>query len=257
MRLLPATLFLAIASAAISSAQFTDAERKQAFDQPVTGAPTDEAAVALSDARTFRKKGEFANALASHEWFHANALRINPGYYGMRLSFALSDWMVLASQYPPALESLKRIRDEGTKTLEEGKGNVVLFHDVESINSKFSEEAASIGLFKKLDASHPELAKQCFRIISTTLIEKGELPLFDKYVGDPKAYLNREIQAYELGVKQLANDPRAKDGIAYFKQKLITVTLTLVKIANEKSDPALAAELKAMTDEVVPDPRLK
>src|SRR5687768_14091823 len=94
----------------------------------------DEADQALNDARALREAGEFAKALDRHEWYHANALRINPAQYGVRLSFALGDWMKLGKKYQPALASLKRLRDEGTTTIEEGKGTRALFSDVEAIN---------------------------------------------------------------------------------------------------------------------------
>lgn len=222
------------------------------------GAPGagDAAAHALNDAREFRKKGEFAKALERHEWFHANALQVSPAYYAIRLSYALSDWMVLANQYPLALVSLKRVRDEVTKKVEDGKGVPSDFHEVIAINDKFSEHSASIGLFKKLDATQPQLAQQCFRIISGTLIDKGELELYAKYVGDPKAYLTREIDAYQLSVTQLGKQPRGEQALAHFKKKLIAATLTLAKISKDKGDPALAAELKAMANKVVPDPLL-
>lgn len=255
MRSLLPILSLSILAAAASPAQGVG-PIKLPPPKPLP-AKVDDAAKALTDARQFRKDGEFAKALERHEWFHANALEINPGYYGMRLSFALSDWMVLASQYPPALESLKRVRDEGTKKLEDGQGDAGLFHDVITINGKLSEDAASIALFKKLDATQPELANKCFRMISTVLIDKGELELFDKQAGDPKVFLAREIDAYKLGVEKLSNDPRAKQGIEHFRQKLINVTLTLAKIATEKGNAALATELKETANKVVPDPRLK
>ena len=37
-----------------------------------------------------------------------------PSYYGVRLSFALSDWVELGTLYPKALDTLKGIRAEKT-----------------------------------------------------------------------------------------------------------------------------------------------
>ena len=262
MRLLLSSVFLtAFAVSGASAAEPQPQPLAPPQPQPqlppgLTPGAGDDAARALNDAREFRKKGEFAKALERQEWFHANALQVSPAYYAVRLSYALSDWMVLANQYPPALVSLKRVRDEATKTLEEGKGTPGLFHDVIAINDKFSEHAASIGLFKKLDATQPELAKQTFLIISGTLIDKGELELYAKYVGDPKTYLSREIAAYQLSVTQLSKKPRGDQALAHFKKKLLAATLTLAKIATDKGDPALAAELKEMTNKVAPDPLL-
>jgi len=255
MRLFTA-LPLILLSASLATAR-EKAEQKVVPGKPAARAgKQDEADKALDDAREFREKGEFAKALERHEWYHANALRINPAQYGVRLSFALSDWMRLGEKFPPAIASLKRIRDEGTKTLEEGKGNAALFHDVESINSKLSEEDASIALFKKLDANHPALAGKCFNMISETLMEKNEMDLFAKYVGDPKTYLAGHIETYVLTSDHIRKGPRGEAGVLRFKNRLIDLTLTLAKLATDKGDAALAAELKAMTHKVAPDPRV-
>lgn len=257
MRLLPSILSLLCLSAPISLAQV---KAKPAPGKPT---PAERAAgkkqvdQALDDARTFREKGEFAKALERHEWYHANALRFAPAQYGVRLSFALGDWIELGKQYPPAIASLKRIRDEGTKTLEDGKGDAHLFHDVETINDRLSESDATIVLFKKLDAEHPALAADCFRMISRTLIEKNEMELFAKYIGDPKAYLTEQIETFTLTAGHIRKGPRGEAAVIPFKNRLIELTLTLAKLATDKGDPALAAELKAMTNKAAPDPRLK
>jgi hypothetical protein len=55
--------------------------------------PKDKAEQALVDARRLAQTGDYAGALEKHVWFHDNALAIRPGYYGVRLSFALADWV--------------------------------------------------------------------------------------------------------------------------------------------------------------------
>jgi len=261
MRALPCILSLLCLSAPISLAKVKAVPAPEKPATPIT--PAARAAAekqvdqALDDAGTFREKGEFAKALERHEWYHANALRLAPAQYGVRLSFALSDWMKLGKQYPPAIASLKRIRDEGTKTLEDGKGDAHLFHDVEAINGRFSETDATIALFKKLDAEHPALAAECFRMVSRTLIQMNETELVAKYVGDPKVYLAQQIETFTLSAEHIRKGPRGEGAVIPFKNRLIDLTLTLAKIATDKGDPALAAELKEMTNKVAPDPRLK
>lgn len=102
----------------------------------------------------------------------------------MRLSFALSDWKRLGEKYPPALVSLKTIRDEGAAALAAGTATREIFHDVSSINREIGEDGLTVAIFKRLHSDHPELAKKCFRVAQDTLIEKGEIDLFLHYAGD-------------------------------------------------------------------------
>jgi hypothetical protein len=62
----------------------------------------DEARKALDDAREFSLGGKFKEALERHIWFHNQALEKEPTYYGVRLSFALSDWVALGRKHPEA-----------------------------------------------------------------------------------------------------------------------------------------------------------
>ena len=69
----------------------------------ISSCAEDVAKKALDDARSYSKSGDYAKALERHEWFHKNALGIEPSYYGVRLSFALSDWMLFLRREPPTL----------------------------------------------------------------------------------------------------------------------------------------------------------
>ena len=62
----------------------------------------------LGEARDDREHGRYELALEKHVWFHENALTFRPSLAGVRLSYALDDWLQLAARYPPALESPER-----------------------------------------------------------------------------------------------------------------------------------------------------
>ena len=65
----------------------------------------------LNSADEDRASGNYESALQKHLWYHRNALKHDGAQYGVRLSFALSDWADLASKYPPALTALLKERD--------------------------------------------------------------------------------------------------------------------------------------------------
>jgi hypothetical protein len=77
----------------------------------------DDAERALADARRLAKQGDYEGALAKHVWFHDHALSVRPSYYGVRLSYALSDWIELGKKYPKARQTLESVRDAKTSKL--------------------------------------------------------------------------------------------------------------------------------------------
>ena len=215
-----------------------------------------EATKALNDAQSFARAGEFEKALERHQWYHANALSVEPSQYGVRLSFALSYWKKLGDKYPPALASLTNLRDQGTQAALDGKGKPELFHDVIAINRVLKEEAKSVALFKTLTEKQPDFAKQCFRYIDKTLVEAGELKLFESYSGDLESYLKREIDGHVRLVGMISARPGSERSVKDFEEKLVAMTNSLSDYAMKNGKADLAAKLKQMTAEVVPDPML-
>ena len=143
--------------------------------------PKDQAKEALDAARDLAAKGEYDQALEKHIWFHDHALGVDQSYYGVRLSFALSDWVKLGENYPKALSRLKAIRDEKASRLLAGEENRDLFHDVESINDHLGEMKATVELFKTIDASQPDFAASVYELAVESLVVFQELELARKY----------------------------------------------------------------------------
>ncbi|MBX7210600.1 MAG: hypothetical protein K1X78_19995 [Verrucomicrobiaceae bacterium] len=124
---------------------------------------TNLAEAAYEAAKRYAREGKFAEALERHEWFHHHALEHHPAYYGVRLSFALSAWKELGEKYPPALESLRLVRDDGRSKLRAGNASDELFHDVVSINHTLEEDDSTMALFREIEASVSDVAKRRFR----------------------------------------------------------------------------------------------
>lgn len=219
----------------------------------------DAAEKALNDARSFARSGDYANALERHEWFHKNALGIRPSYYGVRLSFALGDWKRLGEKYPPALASLKAVRDEGLVALAAGKASREIFHDVSSINRELGEDDSTVSAFKLLHTKSPELAKKCFRVAQDTLIAKGEIELFMHYAGDLSNYMKAKVEQHRSITEHMKsrNDPRMALSLKHFDDELVVTALNLIEIATKHNDSASAELIREMTFSVVADTRLK
>jgi hypothetical protein len=222
---------------------------------PLSPAAGDEVKQAMADATRFSHAGEFAKALERHEWIHANALRVDPAYRGVRLSFALSNWVELGKKYPPALVSLKNIRDQDVRQLEAGAAGPDLFQDVAAINRYLDESDQTIPLFKKLAAAHPELARKSSVFVLDQFLKEKEYGLFQRYAGDFTRYLAAEIDRYDT-VAKIIREKRPDETSIPGGGTLVEETLALAKLAAGQGDAALAEKLKAMTFKSLPDPRL-
>ncbi|MDB6135288.1 MAG: hypothetical protein JWM59_3531 [Verrucomicrobiales bacterium] len=141
--------------------------------------------------------------------------------------------------------------------MKEGGQNSDLVGDIVAINRYLEDESRSLALFKELDQRRPEFAKQCFTYLKHQLLEAGEFDLYFKYIGNVKKYLAREIAQNEEIRNQLKGwSPSMRQTMQHFDERLVETMLTLSKLMADKSDAALASELKAMTAKVIPNPRL-
>jgi hypothetical protein len=161
---------------------------------------TNDPGVVLSEAVSLMQQGRYAESLQKHLWFHDHALEHNSALAGVRLSFALADWIELAKRYPEAMVALLAVRDRKAKALADGQGSFELFHDVAAINGFLQEEQGIIALFKLLHQTDPKLAKKCYRVAETVLVAHQEYEVCSAYIPDPTARFEeiRELRQVKL-----------------------------------------------------------
>ena len=181
---------------------------------------------------------EYEEALERTIWLHNNVLEHDSSMYGVRLSFALSNWYDLGKKYPPALAALRKTRDDKTNLVLSGKGNPELFHDVTSINRTLSEDNKSIELFHALDSKQPKFAKQAWHFIKDLIIKSKDYKLIDEYIGNlVVAYSRNEMRFiemhyfYEKNKEEFGNEQHD-----FAKNNYIEKTKQLITIANELND---------------------
>jgi beta-lactamase regulating signal transducer with metallopeptidase domain len=115
----------------------------------------------LEEARADRDAGRYEEALAKHIWYHT-ASRQEPGQGGVRLSFALSDWLKLGQAYPPALKALRQTREETEKAVRAGGVDVdrfTLFQEFAGFNWTLGEEEKTLALHRELRETDPAFAR--------------------------------------------------------------------------------------------------
>ena len=154
----------------------------------------------LEEAREDARSGRYEDALQKHLWFHNNALKYDRAFYGVRLSFALSDWQKLGHKYPEALRSLEEIRDIAGENVRAGVNYYDSFNDFEAINEILGEEEKTIQLFRWLDTNQQARAKNVYRIAQPSLVRAKEYELCGKYIDPENSYL-RYVRHFRSGLE--------------------------------------------------------
>jgi hypothetical protein len=168
------------------------------------------AQVALAElhmANSLASEGKYDEALAKHLWFHAHALQHDQSLGGVRLSFALEQWVALGEQYPKARQSFLAVRDETTLAIEQGQGSFMMFCDVAAMNKYLQEEPKTVALFHAIDQRHPELASQCYAVAEEYLVGSMEYEICSKYMGDPQAKFEAICQQRQLTLEIADENP--------------------------------------------------
>lgn len=138
------------------------------------------------------KRGHYEDALAKLVWYHLHACR----HHDDRLPPPLRDWQDLAWSYPPALEKLKKLRDEAEKNVLLGHHLRGSFYQMAEINRHLTDHDRTKTTFELLDALTPESAKEVYPMAASALVHVRALELCAKYV-DPQADFNRIQGAYQ------------------------------------------------------------
>ena len=207
--------------------------------------PKDVASDPLDQARQLASQEKYEEALQKHVWIHNHSLEANPAYYGVRLSFALSDWIELGNKYPKALATLKSIRDEKTARLLAGDGDRGLFHDLESINDHFKESRATVDLFKKLDSAQPEFAASVYDLADEALITAGEYGLAKEYLGDPMDRFATAKQRFDDGMEYAKSSRNGDASRRAFESIFTDEIIRLITVLDNTGDSDMAREIQS------------
>ena len=144
----------------------------------------------LEEARALTRDGHYPEALKRFLWYHNHALEFDKDLRGVRLSFALSDWVELGRRYPGARQALMEIRDHDLGQFQEGRGYGELFQEIAALNQALNDEDATYKLFKMLVQKDEPLARQCYFYAETLLVSKGEYDLCYEFMGNPQERFN-------------------------------------------------------------------
>jgi hypothetical protein len=189
-----------------------------------------------------RQAGRYEDALAKHLWFHREALRIRPSLAAVRRSFALAYWAHLGSKYPPALDALKKVRDEAGEDVRKGREPVDAFGDYARINDELDDPLATVSLFLSTEKADPALAKKLYPAAEEALLEGKYYEVAGRYV-DPATEMQRATETYRNMAKRPPRDGMDMSALneRYFATASGRLVSLLVRV-NRKEDAERAAE---------------
>jgi len=161
----------------------------------------------LERAKEHRLAGRFQEALRDHMWLHEHALETAPEWRGVRLSFALRDWIYLADQFPPARAALQGIRDRESARMLSGSATIERFREIRTINEALREERETYQLFLQLDEYDGELATQCAELAMSALVKCEDFRLARRYLQAPVARIAELAARLNESADALASQP--------------------------------------------------
>ena len=155
--------------------------------------------VVLEEAKGLLERGAYEEALQRHLWYHNHALEHDPNLLGVRISFALAQWTELARRYPKAKTAMMEVRDAGARELMAGRGGFGLFQDVRAINDQWGDQNSTLELFKHLDTRQPALAKQCYQLAESLLVQKQDYAICGRYLTNGQTRFDSIKRSWETG----------------------------------------------------------
>lgn len=201
----------------------------------------------FGEAREDTAAGRYPEALAKRIWFHRHALEMDAALTGVRLSYALGDWLQLAAVYPPALEALTAIRDENEAELRAGAGDRQQFIDFVAINRVLEQEAETIDLFFWLSENQPDLATATFDMARPALVRAKDYALCSRFLR-PEQELASARAAYRMHLQLAANpafgEPIREFGEQKFTNDMATLVALLAVNGRETEAQKIADEAK-------------
>jgi len=197
-----------------------------------------------------REQGRYDDALQLHLKFHREALAIEPALYGVRLSFALSDWLETARLYPPAMQALRDVRDEGVAALIAGNGTRQLFHDVRAINDALETRADTHALLVELAKRDLPFARTCAHAARMEILEAGDFELSAQLFDSFEAHIRHAAKGLNSDVARSGARPTHWRSHSEVYRRSVCTTLALLEGMERHGE---AERLRALSLQLIED----
>lgn len=211
-----------------------------------------------SRARAHIEAGRYEEALADLIWFHDNALLESRAWSGVRLSYALYDWVRLGELYPPALVALHTVRDDKAAGLLDGRLDRSAFHDVAAIDAILQTPEKTHGFYRRLMDAQPDLARSCIQSALPSIVAAKDYQLAAQIVPDPESAVRRYAGRLNYDVQYIkrcryTRAPRRWAYLCHYLEDVQRLLAVLHGVGRHRE----AERLKALAIALVPDPSLR
>jgi len=153
----------------------------------------------LDEAREAASQGDYAVALERYERFFDRAL-LDQGedgnYYGVRLSYCLSEWASLGEKHGPALKRLEEKADVALSAFEATK-DAEKFHDFQAISGKLGRKDQVLGRFLRYHEARPDLASAALWLMWDRLVETEKWDVCAAHLGDPMSRYKSAVDKFD------------------------------------------------------------
>ena len=167
-------------------------------------------------AESLAEKGLNAEALTEFLWRLDEGNKRDASFYGVRLSFLLSDIKDMDAKYPPALTALKQRRDVARASLENGSATDDIAADFAAYNEYLGQQAETLTVYDRLKTERPFAAAAMFPSITELLLQKKRYAEFVAGTKNIPARVDQEIAYYKADAKDAHLEEAAKRGIMHY-----------------------------------------
>jgi hypothetical protein len=200
-------------------------------------------------AREWRRAGRFEEALRAHQWYHANVLELDEAAYGVRLSFALADWVDLARVYRPALESLTETRSQAAAAAVENPPGFEAFHDALAIDRALGQEARAFDLILDVEAAHPQHLKEFYNHdVFSVLCNRGEYRRCRRWMWDPTHELDLAGERLDFDRSLTTPETIRQRAESPFVNRIVELTVVLLGIGAQAEANEIVVQARRHTD---------
>ncbi|MCU7937268.1 MAG: hypothetical protein KZQ99_20735 [Candidatus Thiodiazotropha sp. (ex Dulcina madagascariensis)] len=137
----------------------------------------------LQEARVAFSDKKYSLSLEKYRWFFDNALKIKKSYYGVRLSYCLSEWADLGNSYPPALDYLIKQKELSLKTFKETK-SCGQFHEYSRICDALDCPNEPVEVFLEIASVDKALSDKIFKFVYEELARQSQWVICREYMGN-------------------------------------------------------------------------
>jgi len=200
-------------------------------------------------AREWRQAGRFEEALRAHQWYHANVLELDEAAYGVRLSFALADWVDLAREYRPALDALTETRSQAAAAAVGHPPDYEAFHDALAIDRALGQEAPAYDLILDVESAHPQQLDGFYNHeVFSVLCHRGEYRRCRRWMWDPTDEL--DLAGERLDFERSATTPETirQRAETAFVNRIVELAVVLLGIGDQAGADDIVVWARRHTD---------